>query len=526
MKIKDLRMKNNEWKLVLLTWGILTLILLPWKNSLSQDDGTYAWQALQWSQYSWSVHPANVAAVIPQTFLGAIAVSLFSFLKPIIVLNLLTWSLFLLILGLTATWTGSSLIFLISIFSYPLWIQYSASFLYEIYSSALILGLLLSIDQKESKFQWLLVSLFSFLIPLQVQTTSIIPVSLGLFYFIFLPIRRKLALSLILCPMIGLITYYLLPQSILQQTLLLTIGAREFQLKTFSFFFLQLLLGFGSLLLPFMRNFKNWSLRLWISSLFLFLTSYALLYFSDAPILSIGVLFTQYMPRSIAILPIAIGAFGLVGCTPIMMRALNDSIKRVDTLAFLVSMCGFFAFYSLKGINDFRIAMIFVIFFIFSIRPFLQLESKLGESKLFTASLLALSLFVNSYNLDTTEARWKLAASLEKEGKSPAEISAGYGRDVFNLEATCIDRAQQKLDSNSFSHFLFFNVPRCYNYEWTPKYLIKPHKIFGKTLSLQLNRQPGQDQAPQKIYPYRSLGLQHELAVFENPHPTFSWCLR
>ncbi len=483
---------------------LIAVLVQPWRHSVSQDDATYAFQALSFSRADFVLHPDTMAFVLPQSLLGAV-VSQFG--SPLVACTLLTWLLFGVMVVLTKRFAQLSLTLVFSLFAVPFWIQYGASFLYEIYVAVFLL-LLTAQWRKDGRFLFPL----AFLLTVQMQLFVIVPLFFGVTSFF--QKRYRAGFALLLGALVGIGVYGLWPHSLMQVASASYLFHQERSWKEMFFCGFQLLLGFGIFLIPL----TQWSVRRFGGSLVVLCGCWYAIWNSSLPVLSAGVFFSDYLPRSLAALLIAGGVLGWCGVSDLLPK--KWSLMHAP---FVAVGCVLLAAYAFRGVNDVRYTMLLVPLVIGVMRPGVRLGSHLG----FLIPSMALSIFLNRYQLDTVQARWDLSAQLEQSGADIKSISAGYGHDHFFLESDCIVAASKKvgsLQSPEFATRIWRRIPRVYEDGWVPKYVIKPYQLFGVNISLAVHQSAGQNQAPFRIYHYRSLGLPHALAVFKNEYPQLAWC--
>jgi hypothetical protein len=486
---------------------LLTLLIRPWRNSVSQDDGTYAWQVLSFLKGEFVPHPDNISAVRIQTSLGAAWVGFWQFVfsllhvdvSPLILLNLLTWVLFIMLMFFCMRHFKWSPVFTVGVFSTPYWIQYGASFLYDIYA---VVGICLFLGG--GRFIRVVVS---FLSALQLQSLAVLPFVMGAFRRRWVWVMTSLA---------SVFVYFVLPRSLFQISLLQG-GNGAFSGRSIVSVIataVQLACGFGFFFIPWIERqslLEKRALRLKIA-LILHGALWVLLWKSSLTILAAGLFFSDYLPRVGSAFIATLGVWGLVG------SGLLGSLARSKELS--VVSIGFWAIYSLKGVNDLRYAMIAVPLGWWALKNRAAIHMRIGDSWIFSSVAMTLSIFLNLYNLDTVGARWDAARMLEARGVKAQEISAGYGRDVFTLEADCTRLAHEK--GQNWRPF----VPRVYQVEWTPRYVVKPYEFFGRRVGLPVNQMNGQGGSNFEVIPYRSFGFSHALAVYQNGQFVPARCFR
>ncbi len=501
--------------------SILSLSLRPWRSSFSQDDSVYFKFAQNLSAGEWKVHTLNVAGVWPQALLGSLFLK-FPF-SPIPTLNILTWILFAgLILVMIRRYSQPALI--LAFFAFPMWVQYGISYLPDIYLAVLVYFTFLWFKKSNAQ-AWLIFPLSVALLT-QYQTTA----AFILFWSVVL-IWQKDKKGWLGLGALGaaLFVYALLPKSELQQFGLQIYLGRfdslsiamlgEMFLKA-----LQLLVGIGVLLLP------TFSLssrpRTWVVGL---ATQFILLFifykFSD-DIISAGVLFTNYLPKVLGAFFVTLGVWGWLGF--FQSRAWRAPLA-LGALAASLAIALFDAFRTVQDLRYvFPMALIWFLVWLdeedFSFKP-------VGQSWFWVVPVTALAVFVNLYNLETTQTRWQAAQNLIDSGVSDHDISAGYGWDLLTYEPTCTESALQKYraaapadQGNILRSRILLKVPRAFEDEASPQYLIKPHSIFGKTLTLNRNLRQGQSNTPEQIMEYSVLGLKSSVAIINTGASKPAWC--
>ncbi|MGK5082442.1 hypothetical protein WDW37_03975 [Bdellovibrionota bacterium FG-1] len=513
----------RQFRAVFIFWIILTVLIQPWRNSLSQDDAVYAVQALSFAQGSFHFHPDPMAAALPQSVLGGLAIRAFPFFKPLVVLNSLTWLLNLAVMCVLQAATGASALLICGLFSIPFWTQYSASFLYDLYA-VLLLSLLLWTLQKQARLATIAVACLSFLLFLQLQSLLVVSLLLSAAYFYSKKYRQGLAL--LLGVIIGVEVFSSIPHGLYQQAAPYFLFHPSRSWKVMAYCFLQLLVGLGFFLLPATQGFSQWPVRLGILVGALQLAFIGFLLFVQAPVLAAGVFFSDYLPKILALSITSLGVLGWAGA--VSLRPTRWSPQQIALAAAALIIVVLNAY---RGANDIRYMMLLVPLILIIFREKLSQRPLATSNRIIFALSFFLSIVLNRYSLDTTEARWHLAALLESQGTPQKQISAGYGRDLFMFEEECTMAAYQKigrppLDSPVFFERVFSKIPRVYADEWIPQFVIKPYIAFGKTLALKVNRAQGQEGTASVVYPYSSLGVKHALAAFENKDFRNAWCFR
>lgn len=528
MTIEGIKLvERQKMKVFSRCWFIIAFILLtclvePWRHSVSQDDATYAAQAISFSKGVFRLSSDAMAFTLPQTFFGAVALKVIPFFSPLSILNSISWCVFFAFLAIMIFGLGIHPILGLSIFTFPFWIQYGASFLYDSYV-ALFLVILISGFYKSSTDRVLgalILCLSSFLISIQLQSWMVLPFCLSIACGVLR--RPKSAVGLFLGGATGFAVYVLWPHSLMQQSsayYLLRSGRSVADSVTCTF---QLMIGLGLFWIPLMH--RHWNIRKIWKTIAIQSVVFAVLWMSSSPILAAGVFFSDYLPRALAILLVSLGIWGWSGTSDLWPKKITW-----QEIPFLITAAVILIAYGLRGVNDIRYTMLLVPMSLWIFHEKLSHKPRIGNNFGFLGLMATLSIFLNRYNLDTVQARWDLARELESSGVMPSLISAGYGRDHFRLEEKCVLAAYEKLGNPSVESYHFFehiyrHIPRVYKAGWVPRFVIKPYRIFNKTLLLKSNLTPGQTQLPVRIYPYTSLGVSHALAVYENTSFQSAWC--
>ncbi len=523
---------KNSWDL-LAFWCVCTFILRPFRIFFTQDDAAYAYQALLYARGDFRLHSDVLATVLPQTILGAGAISfgnLFG-IPTLINLNSLTWILFLVILLVLKYWLKTSSLVILGLVGIPYWFQYSLGFLYDLYALLLIVLFLwtwdLYVTKRKRCLSSVLLAILALLLPLQLQSLFAFNV-----FILSMSVQKKEPMAFLTISagtLLSAMILWIYPKNILQMAQIHTwLQWKNIHLAEIFRTAIQFCCGLGFFLIPLIPSLRKWTRGAFVlASTFHFgLTLF--LWKCPGIILAAGVFFSDYLPRYLAAFLSAAGVWGLVGVrNQFRFRTLNDFMVMGLLLCFTF-------FYSYRGICDLRYAFILVPLLLWWMKAHLfqfHVET-LGSQTWFVSALLLLSLFLNSYLVDTTVARWKAAADLESIGIPIHHISAGYGRDLFALEDRCVRLAYQKLGSPpgftaDLRKHLTLLAPRVYQDEWIAEYLVKPHRFFGIPLSLKSQAQIGQEKDPFKIIPYWQLGfIPHQLALFKNQSFRKSWCFQ
>jgi len=528
--------KSNQYFLpfCLIFFLVFTVALNPARSIVTQDDGVYSQFAIQLSQGQWEVHPLNVAGVWPQVLSSAFVLQLFPQMSSLVVLNMFTWSLFLLLILLVSTKLSGDLFFWLSFFFFPVWVQYGASFLTDIYTAILFWLLMLNVfKEKSSLYSNIVIYFLTVFLILQYQVFFFFPFSWGLFDF-FKNKKNIKIWSQALGSVTALVILNVLPKSDLQSYGLSLYFERVFlhhpfyELFQTSLLAVQLTLGLGLFLLPivYLDFIKKFFLKILLGQLILA----TFLYFFARDIIASGVLFTNYLPRAIGILFLSFGVWPLY-------QVYNDLKGKfssaVPSFAGILLVIFFNAF---RQVQDIRYSMILslpILWLVYAKRG--SFQKSIGTHFLYTSLVIFVSLFVNTYNLETAQVRWDLANALENHGYGSYEISAGYGRDLFALEPECTRMAIDKIATSGlsenkmkelFRERILLKVPRVYEDEGLPRFLIKPSQFMGRKIHLTQNRREGQDQKPIFKKSYKVFGLVNAVSVIATGDFQEPWCLK
>ena len=518
-------------------FGLLTLLLQPWRNIVCQDDGGYAVSALQLAHGTWRPHPLSLSSQWVQFSLATVALKLFSFLPSLAVLNFMTWVAFLGVVLLACRGTSWNWRVIASFFLVPLWAQYGASFLYEVYDALLVAGLILLLESTSTKIGSKLktFSIFSIacLLPLQQQTLAAFPFGWGMASL--LQGRRKPEnFALLVGTFFGLLIYSLIPRGSMQANFFLALLTvwKSVNIPLFAVTYpVKLVCGMGLFLLP-LLDLGMLKRRHLIITLVAQTAVFGLLLLSGTAPIAAGVLFMDYMPRSI---DLAFVSFGVWGLWVVVQYWKQDRQKEsnLPLSGTLLAALAILAFNTFRMVNDVRYMMIIAIPMLFGLKA--HSSKILGGKTWIVASLFVATVITNLYNLNTNQARWETAASLEAAGVPTQEISAGYGRDSFTLGFDCGTRVLEKLAKESGTGAIPFNRfyetiyaynTRIYELGWQPRDVIKPAIFFGRRLSLIQHTSELQQQAPKQMIPYTVLGIPQALALFESDKPQVGWCFQ
>jgi hypothetical protein len=528
--------KSSEGLLGIVTvFGLLTLLLRPWRNIVCQDDGAYAYSVLQIVHGTYRPHPMSLSSQWVQFGLVATLLKILPFFTSLAFLNFVTWLVFLLVVALAFRGTKWNWRVVSSFFLMPHWPQYGASFLYEVYNAALLIGLILVLESKPSKFGPKLrlgfLFVLSALLPLQQQSLAVFPFFWGSVSFLK---RRDKVESLVLMvgPLFGLAIYALIPKGAMQAGFFI---AQVSSWKSVNFvpfavgYMLKLTCGMGLFVLPLLdlsalkRKHLAGLAGLQLLILAFFWTA------GTAPI-GAGVLFMDYMPRMVDLGFVSFGVWGLWVVAQAWKRRQESEVPLEGTLLAALVLLAFNIF---RTVNDIRYMLILSIPMLFTLKS--SGNKALGSKRWVVVSLFAVAVVTNLYNLNTNEKRWETAAELEASGISPREISAGFGRDIFTLGFDCASNVVEKLKKESKGGSIdfhrssdissWFNA-RPYELGWQPRELIKPAVFFGMQLSLRQHTSELQQQAPKRLIPYTVLGIPQALAVYESDQPRTAWCFQ
>jgi hypothetical protein len=516
-------------------FGLLTLLLRPWRNIVCQDDGGYAVSALQLAHGTYRPHPLSLSSQWVQFSLATVALKILPFLPSLAVLNLMTWFVFLSVIVLACRGTSWNWRIIASFFLVPLWAQYGASFLYEVYDAFLVAGLILLLESTspriEPKLKTVLIFLIACLLPLQQQTLAAFPFGWGVVSLA----RRKWKsenFALLGGTLFGLLIYALIPKGSMQASFFLAqlAGWKSMNVPIYgAALMLKLVCGTGLFLLP-LLDLEMLKRRYVVLTLAAQIGLFGFFCFSGTSSIGVGVLFMDYLPRAVDLGFVSFGVWGLWVLVQAWKqnRQTESSFPVSGTLLALLAMLTFNTF---RMVNDIRYMMIVAIPVFFGLKSYSP--KVLGAKTWVMAALFAVALIANLYNLNTNQARWEIAASLEAAGIPAQDISAGYGRDSFTLGFDCAGRALEKLsrESNrgatSFNRFLetvYAYNTRIYELGWQPREVIKPAIFFGRHLSLNQHSSELQEQAPKRVVPYTVLGIPQVLAVYESDKPRTAWC--
>jgi hypothetical protein len=544
----------NQIKILAAIFVLFTVLLTPWRSSLSQDDAVYARFAMELTHDFAKVHPLNVGGIWTQALLGAQVLKIVPHTDPILLLTTTTWLSFCVFIFVVGWFTRFPAFTLASFFLFPVWVQYGASFLPDVYSAVLVFilwWLYFSIESKtlniaatyKNGWRILGIVLASVLAGIQYQVYLALPFAWGL-AGIWKKRPRDAWPSYLLMgsAFLGLVVYSTLPKSVLQvdgvywilQGFLKDVGFNSYR---FVFLALQLTLALGLYFIPLLPLEKETLKKAPIMFLLQLIVAIVLLFVSPE-VLSAGVFFTGYLPPVIGALLISTGVWGLFGVWIEYQRGMDKRLFWGLVLGTVIVI----SFHSLRVVQDIRYAIVLSVPFLLLLSRRKSLASgplvvRLGQKIFYLVPIFLVSLLTNLYNLETTEARWKLARELEERQVDPFQISAGYGRDIFVFEPACIQSALRKivfqkkpsdpLTRNSiYYERVVTKVPRLFEDEATPHYLIKPKMVFGKEITLIKNLRQGQNSEPIKVLNYTVLGLPNQVAVIDTGVNIAPWCFQ
>lgn len=527
---------------------VLTLALEPVRALVVQDDGVYASNAVQMAQGDWSPSSLNIAGAWVQLVLGAQLLRLLPTVEPLIALTSLTWTLFLVMLGIWFLRFRGLGIWVAAFFVFPSWLQYGASFLTEIYAALLLTVFCVLMEQARvvRASIWGAFALF------QLQSAIAFPLlSLGgrLIETRFdarqsaWRARGALGAALLILGLSLGIYFFVLPKSPLQKGYLAFVLTNLLSHPQGAWIWLsallQNLLAVGWFLFPlgilhqvWRRGFLGLPGLIVVASVGLCVAGVLLAL--PGSVLNAGVLFTSYLPRFGSIFFLCFGVVGLwgLGFELSAMRGSRSSAKagqispHTDQTLFYAAVLTVIAtvlFNSVRSVNDIRYVMTACVPLYWWVLKRVEGEPRVEDgfegrmTRIWAWSWVgvmgALSLFTNRYVLDVTELRWKEAALLERSGVAPEMISAGYGRDAYRLSLRC---ARYFDTRGEYGIEFFQNLSRIYEDGWTPRYVIKPSNFAGVSLEQALeahHAKPGQNQAQALTRSARTFGLPHSIAV-------------
>lgn len=520
---------------------LLTVILSPWRNSAPQDDGTYAFSAIQLAESGGPIHKGTIAMNLPQYALGVSLIKLFPNVPPLVLLNFMSWCLFAATVVLFYIFSGIHPLLLVGFFSFPLWVQYGTIFHYEIYAIFLLVLLmgLTGCDRplRSTRLHLVLLFLLSFLLGTQLQNMAAFPFFWGLGLIIGSEERKSWGFALIGGSVAAVLAFALMPKTPYQAAYTYWMTKTWIDMGAsipFQFLgrLLRMISAFGLFLLP-LVHYKKRSVIEWIVGASLHAVIFAVIYFADLGIFSAGILFTDYYPPIVSTFLNSLGIWGFWGLYPLFRRRIQTT-DPLPILGSLVALAVIAVFCTYRFAVDLRYVMSWSLVVLFHFRG--QLKNPigvLGKTVLYIVPTLSVSIFLNLYLLNTTDARWQVAAELEKQGAAKKEIAAGYGWSSFMISNDCMVRILEKLrpesrediykDEEFFRRFINL-YGRNYEDEWVPRFIIKPSRVFGYQLNLNRWRLPGQENEPIRLVDYSVLGIPSQLAVFENQEPKPAWC--
>lgn len=498
----------------------------PWRPIAGQDDASYAIFSDRIAQGIWDA-PNLLALAFPQCVLGAAFAKLLPWVSSLSVYMLVAFLSYAFNLFLFQSFVRNWWV-TISLFIFPVTLQYGLGYLSETFVVTLLLLYLLSVKRwiVERRMDGAIgIIVFSMLIMAQRQTLMVVPLAV-IFYLCTIRTIRSAAV-----PLVGLaascIVYLLLPKTYIQSHFFPSLFAYwsrdpDFAINVLSRF-IQFSYAGGLFVLPVAICYR-WSKPTLSLAFGLFAAGVALFTLTPIDPLSAGVLFTNYFPRVIGAAFLGIGAFSFV---PVLVQL--RQIPLVASLSLLfpwVILCLFIAFTNSGDIK-------YVLPAVLALAVFLKYNFEKRKFIAYLGVVGIISLFANRYYLDTVEARWTVAAKIERESIDRRLISAGYGRDYYVLGESCLEKIinQIKLAPNEESarvakQHLFDTIPRYYEDGAVFRYVVKPGKIMGKSVPLKRNVLTGQNSLPAWSYEYRVFGISNSLSIFENSQPVLPWCDR
>lgn len=524
-----------------------TLILQPWRDIVSYDDTAYAFTAIKWSQGESTAYNASVASVWPQILVGSTALRLFSDVAPFRTLAFVTWICFLLFVYLMGRRLHETPVFVLSFFAFPLWFQYGSAYLSEIYSCLLLLGIMSVVLTGPVSFErwpvWVRASLgllFALAAGLQVQSLAAFPFFIGL-DLVFRKRQRLIGSTLIAGSLLAVGAFFLLPKTPYQLAYPYWMGQLWIQeglraLYVYPLHCLRLLIGIGIFFAPFIGPIRPEDRIRFVQVLAAAGLFFTLMTVLKVDGLTVGILFLDYMPPFVSRFANSLGVIGwYFYLRQVDFRSLSKSSQPVIGVGLAVMTL--IVFSAFRHAADLRYVMAFVIAILLVVpRKPNETMWLWGRSWTYAVPMLLLSLFTNSFFLNTSEARWQMARDLKARGVPPRSISAGLGHDAFTFEHECLGRLTQYLDAKydrpdfwkeeEFWVRIISKFNRSYSDEWKPEYFIKPTSIMGKKLNLQLNRYEGQDQAPVEEVKYATFGVPSTIGVFRSPDQQTAFCDR
>ena len=531
---------TKYWILILVF--ATTLILQPWRNSVSQDDAAYSFSAISVAHGDGHFHAGMVAMSWPQILSGAGVLKVTQpFLENLRALNFLTWVLFLAMAGIFAFCLRGRPWLLLAFLAAPTWIQYAASYLTEIYSAFLLVGLIWTL-QRDEKFNRTggrpgfggraLACGAAFLLAVQVQHMAAFP----FFWGLGLGIQRrqwKLGVGLMASAVAGAGLFLLVGKLPFQDAYAYWLVQEWIEKGSrtpvvFGTLLVEHFLALGLFLIPTLK-FEDVRKRSGVIGVVIQVCVIGLFKITETPPLAAGVLFLDYLPAWVGWVFLSMGTWGLFGLWELIRRHRH---QEWPTFAALGMILIFTVFRLAADIRYIMTCAVPILILLVKNEP---RGRRLGDLPAYGLAVLFASVFFNLYNLNTSAARWDLARSLEAKGIDPTQISAGFGRDAFVMEDSCIRAAIAKLETTeappvikteAFRNRIIHQWGRSYSDGWVPRFVIKPSRAFGRDLNLKKNRVVGQEQEPIDRINYSVLGLSNQLAVFENANPQPAWCFR
>lgn len=527
------------WRIFLVLL-LVTAVLRPWRNAAPQDDAAYSSSAVAMLNGE-PRHAGTIAMNATQFALGMATLQFTPAESRVGALNALTWTVFVIFVCIFAGMTSLHWLLLISFFGFPLFFQYGSIYHGETYAAALLVLLIGCVSgqffSRQRPLRIALGFVLSLLLGTQLQNMAAFPLFWGAFLFMRKDADKLFAASLIVGALGSVVAFGLVPHTPYQSSYAYWLkqywvelgGAAPLHAVLYA---VQLVVGLGLFLIPFLQWSKR-SMRDWLVGGALHVCVYVVLFLAPIAALSAGIFFTDYFPRFFAVFFISIGAWGWWGIWPLVRKLEIDreNLPVYGTVAALGAMLVFSVF---RFCLDLRYIMSWCIPIAFHLRGPLELSRPIGEKLWYAVPVLAVSLFLNSYLMNTTEARWRTADELAATGTPRNQISGGYGWNTYYTASDCIYAAIKKIEtqlgtSDIYKRREFFDrvvnqYGRSHEDGWVPKYIIKPQKLFGYSLNLQKYRMPGQDAPPMKTVNYSVFGLPCALAVFENPNPVPAWC--
>jgi hypothetical protein len=523
---------------------LVTVLLCPWRDFATQDDGAYAYSAISFSNGSTLRHAGTIALNFFQFATGTAALKILPGLPPLSVLNFLSWVFFVCGAYLFLAWTRIPWTIVFSYFAFPVWVQFGSCYHGEVYSGfllILLLGFLLNADKFPNAAGGFLGFVLSFLVGTQLQNMAAFPLLWGAFLLLEKDNKKRLlGLSLIAGSCASVLLFAFMPKTPFQSAYaywLTQMWLMKGSLLPFHYLvhMLQMFAAIGLYLFP-LFCYKDRPKRSWIMAALLHLAVFTIIDLSGIAVMAGGVLFLEYLPRRLTIALLSAGVWGWWGAWPVISKAFYDKTSR-DRVPVYGTMAAFvvvWIFSTFRFALDIRYMMTWSIPILYHCRAELR-ERKhlLGKQPVFVLAALVITVFMNLYLMNTTAARWSTAADLEAQGATKKEIAAGYGYNIFMIGSECMYNTVDKLvkdhGENVWKEQIFYDrfISRygwVYEDGWVPRFVIKPSKIFGYPIYLKRGRLPGQDSDPVKFIDYSVLGIPNQLAVYQNSNPKIAWC--